>query len=200
MHFSANNSTKCHSKSLAKSFCWCRQKEHAGYHRAWTPFTVWKCLTWGCGTVALLEIWQSMRWLTKNALSMHWENWQGHLLVSILKKMCRSACVALPFSSTDGSVFICVCMQRSGLPLKRSRKVILFIGFSEGKKDGWWGEMLWILHLTMHKLLPCDGPQGEAVDILKALLNTPRGLHARSSALSCSCSWYMTWGKESNLQ
>lgn len=75
-----------------------------------------------------------MTWLTKKAFGMHWGNHQGHRVISISQKCVDQPCMALPFSSTSGSVFICVCIQRSELPLKWSRKVIDFIGFSLKKR------------------------------------------------------------------
>lgn len=75
-----------------------------------------------------------MTWLTNKAFGMHWGNHQGHRVISISQKCVDQPCVALPFSSTSESIFICVCIQRSELPLKWSRKVLDFIGFSLKKR------------------------------------------------------------------
>lgn len=120
---------------------------------------------------------QSMTWLTKKAFGMHWGNRQGHCVISISQKRVDQPCVALPFSSTNGSVFICVCIQRSGLPLKLSRKVIDFIGFfrKEKKMDGKEKyfeycisafKKLWLCIRYLH-----DRTRGESVDLLKLLFN-----------------------------
>ncbi len=120
------------------------------YHKLLMSFIVYSFCTWGCETQLLFKISRSMTWLTKKALGMRWGNQQGHRVISISQKRVDQRRVALPFSSTSGSVFICVCIQRSGLPLKWSRKVIDFIGFSlKETKDGRRGEILWILHLSI---------------------------------------------------
>ena len=68
---------------------------------------------------------------------MHGGNRQGHRVISISQKRVDQPCVPLPFSSTNGSVFICVCIQRSELPFKMIQKGHrLHRLLSEGEKDG----------------------------------------------------------------
>lgn len=124
---------------------------------------------------------RSMTWLTKKVFGMHWGNRQGHQVISISWKRVDQPDVALPFSSTDGSVFICVCIQRSGLPLKWSRKVIDFIGSSlKERKMGGEGKYFEYCISAFKKPWLCiscylhDGPQGEAVDLLKVRFNARR--------------------------
>lgn len=139
-----------------------------------------------------------MTGLTKKAFGMHWGNRQGQRVISISQKRVDQPCVALPFSSTNGSVFICVCIQRSGLPLKWSRKVIDFIGVSlEERKMGGEGEYFEYCVSAFKKPWLCisylhDGPQGAGGDLLKIPFNTLRGRHAGSSSSNCTCSCYMT--------
>lgn len=71
-----------------------------------------------------------MAWLTKKAFGMRRANHRGRPVFSISQKCVDQPCVTLPFSSSGGSVFICVCIQRSGMPLKWSWKVIDFTGVS----------------------------------------------------------------------
>lgn len=68
-----------------------------------------------------------------------WHDWQRRLLVcteeiarvtrslAYLKNVSINLAWLYPFHPRNRSVFICVCIQRSGLPLKLSRKVKHFI-------------------------------------------------------------------------
>ena len=97
---------------------------HTLCHRILISFAVYHFCTWGREMAAHFQVSRSMAWLTKKAFGMRCGNQAGHHVFSILPKRVDQARVALPFPSSNGSVFICVCIQRSGLPLKWCRKVI----------------------------------------------------------------------------